>query len=96
MHLTSILSKIVERAIGYVFLPLLNSSGAFGINQWAFRPSHSCKDLVTMKVTSWILAAHRGRKTAVYLSDISGASDRVAHELLIAKCRRAGLGDVIC
>ena len=59
VHLTSILSKTVERIIGSVFLPFLDATGAYGHNQWAFRKEHSCKDLVTAKVASWIWAAQR-------------------------------------
>ena len=71
-------------------------TGAHGHNQWAFRKAHSCKDLVTAKLASWIWAAQRKCKTAVYLSDISGAFDRVDRDVLVAKCRRAGLGTMIC
>ena len=63
-------------------------------NQWAFRPGHSCRDVTTMSVCKWILAFHHRRKVGVYLSDISGAFDRVRTDLLLAKCRAVGMTDV--
>ena len=95
VHLTPVLSKVVERAIGRLFLPFLERSGAYGANQWAFRPGHSCRDLVTLRVLTWILAAHRGKKTGLFLSDISGAFDRVDVDILMGKFRRAGLGYIL-
>ena len=47
-----------------------------------------------MSVCKWILAFHHRRKVGVYLSDISGAFDRVRTDLLLAKCRAVGMTDV--
>ena len=85
IHLTTILSKTVERVIGHLFLPFLDHSNAYGLRQWAFRPRHSCRDLVTLRVLQWILSAHQNNKTSVFLSDISGAFDRVDATLLLHK-----------
>ena len=92
IHLTSMLSKVVERSVGLTSLPFLHVTNAFGINQWAFRPAHSCRDLTTLRVATWLLDAHNKKNTAMFLSDISGAFDRVDVNILLAKCRRAGLG----
>ncbi len=91
VHLTNNLSKVVERVIGTLLTPYLDRSGAFGIDQWAFRPKRSCRDLVTLLVCRWIWALDNGFKVAVYLSDISGAFDKVDGEILLKRLRDAGL-----
>ena len=96
IHLTTNMGKTVERCIGSLFLPFLESSGAFGIRQFAYRKKHSARDLLFILVNQWILALHQGRKVGLFLSDISGAFDRVAYERLVIKIRRAGLGNKMC
>ena len=44
----------------------------------------------------WLLALNSGQRVGVYLSDISAAFDRVDINLLLQKCRRAGVGDAFC
>jgi len=90
VHLTSILSKIAERIIGKRLLPILRSR--FGGNQWGFTPGLGSRDLVTMLMMSWILAICRGKKVGTYLSDISGAFDRVFKEFMMAKLAVARVG----
>ena len=91
VHLTSILSKIAERVIGSRLVPFLQNN-AFGDDQWAFRTGLGCKDLVTMLVMSWILAICSGQKIGAYLSDITGAFDRVFKIHLLAKLYAVGVG----
>ena len=64
----------------------------FGQHQWAFTPGLSAHDLVTALLMSWIQTICKGRKIGGYLSDISGAFDRVCKEYLIAKLQAAGIG----
>ena len=90
VHLTSFLSKIVERIIGKRLLPILRSS--FGGNQWGFTPGLGSRDLVTMLMMSWILAICRGKKVGTNLSDISGAFDKVFKEFMMAKLAVARVG----
>ena len=45
VHLTTVISKIVERTIARILTPFLDSSNAYGMDQWAFRPKRSCRDL---------------------------------------------------
>ena len=66
---------------------------AFGINQWAYRKRHSARDLATLCTCKWIWAICSGQKVGVYLSDISGAFDRVFKQFLIAKLIAAGVPD---
>ena len=63
------------------------------MNQWAFQKERSCCDLITMLICKWLLAFHEGFKIGIFLSDISGAFDRVETELLLRKLRRAGLNE---
>ena len=91
VHLTTILSKIAEKMVGQYLTPLLQSR-AFGANQWAFTSGLSARDLVTMLMMSWILAVCTGKKVGAYLSDISGAFDKVFKPYLLAKLQACGAG----
>jgi len=91
VHLTSVLSKIAEKVIGNPLVPYLQAT-AFGPNQWGFSTGVGAKDLVTMLVMSWTLAVCSDRKVGAYLSDISGAFDRVSKTYLLSKLYAAGVG----
>ena len=90
IHLTSILSKTVERVIGRPLVPYLQHR-CFGAYQWAFTPGLSARDLVTALLMSWILAICAGSKVAAYLSDITGAFDRVFCDFILAELHKAGV-----
>ena len=91
VHLTSVLSKVAERLIGSRLIPFLQQN-AYGDNHWAFSKGIGCKDLVTMLVMSWILGVCSDQKIGAYLSDISGAFDRVFKIYLLAKLYAVGVG----
>jgi len=93
VHLTAVLSKSVERVIAELLSKYLEASGAVDKNQWAFKVGHSCRDLVSLFTNTCILSLHAGHKTGVYLSDISGAFDRVSKTLLLEKLRAAGVSN---
>ena len=95
VHLTTVLSKTVERVISKTLGDYLEETGAMGETQWAFRAGHSCRDLVALVTATWILRLHAGVKIGVYISDISGAFDRVSSELLLRKLKAAGLHEDI-
>ena len=90
VHLTSIMSKTVERVIGLPLTRFLEQHG-YGDAQWAFRKMSSARDLVTVYVAQWVLLICQGRKIGLYLSDISGAFDKVNRCLLIGKLSQIGL-----
>ena len=92
VHLTTILSKVAERMIGAHLVPFLQKR-AFGKNQWAFTPRLSSKDLVSMLMMSFILAVCTNQKIGAFLSDISGAFDRVSKEILLSKLQGFGVGE---
>ena len=47
--------------------------------------------MIAMHVSKWLLALNSGKKIGLYLSDISGAFDRVNVDLLVHKAACAGL-----
>ena len=91
VHLTTILSKIAEKIICARLFPYLQKN-AYGDNQWAFSTGLGCRDLVTMLVMSWILAICTGKKVGGFLSDISGAFDRVPMLYMLGKLHCCGVG----
>ena len=95
IHLTNVISKIVERTIGVTLTPFLERVNAFGSDQWAFRKKHSCRDLVALLVSRWLWALDCGFKVGVYLSDISGAFDKVDRTLLTQRLKAAGLSNAM-
>jgi len=76
VHPTTVLSKLAGKLSG-AQLVLFLQNNVFGENQWAFSTGLGCRDLVTMLVMAWVLATRLGRQVGGYLSDISGAFDRV-------------------
>ena len=90
VHLTSILSKTVERVLGSPLTSFLEQHG-YGNAQWAFRKKCSARDMVLMCVARWVLLICQGKKIGLYLSDIAGAFDRVSRHLLMGKLAQLGL-----
>lgn len=91
LHLTPVLSKIVERALGLTLNKHLGMTNAFGDSQWASRPKRNCRTLVTILIAMWLYVMSHGGKVGVYLSDIQAAFDRVDSGILLEKCERAGI-----
>ncbi len=48
VHLTSVLSKVVEGVVGKVLVKYLEAIGASGQTQWGFCVRHSCRDLIAL------------------------------------------------
>ena len=92
VHLTPILSKVIERAIGNPLLAYLQEKG-FGDRQWGFRHLTGARDLVLVCISRWISAICRGYKIGLYLGDITGAFDRVFKDYLLAKLHSVGVTD---
>ena len=93
LHLTPVLSKVVERVIKIPFGNFLEAIDGYGAAQWAFRRKRGCTDLVLLLMCSWLLSFQRRLKVGVYLGDISGAFDRVDAKRLLHKLRRLGVCD---
>ena len=91
VHLTPQLSKVVERAVGSLFIPWLEQTKAFGPHQYAYGKGKGYKDVLTVNTCNWILLLELGFLIGVYCSDVAGAFDRVSFERLCAKLQRLGL-----
>ena len=90
--MTSQLSKIAERVLAQIFIkPVVKSLSLYGENQFAYTEKRGARDVLAFIVLSSLLAFTRGKKVALYKADVSGAFDRVDSEILLSKCRRAGL-----
>ena len=90
IHLTSQLSKVVERVLGNLFLPRLQHLEKFGPRQFAYSQGRSYKDALTLCVCEWILALNCNCRIGVYCSDVAGTFDKVSSERLVNEL--AGLG----
>ena len=91
VHLTAQLSKIVERAVGTVFIPWAESNDLYGPNQYAYGKGKGYKDTLTVNVCNWLLEMEKGLLVGIYCSDVSGAFDRVDKDRLGQKLRAKGL-----
>ena len=82
---------MVERVLGKGFFSFLETTGAYGDNQFAYRKMRSYKDLLALNVMTWVWALHNKKKVGVYCSDVSGAFDRVERNRLLDKLHSKGL-----
>jgi hypothetical protein len=87
VHLTAQLSKAMERLLRTLFMPFLLINEVFGPNQFAYIPERGARDAMAHMVLVWISAVAKGRKVAIYCSDVSGAFDRVCLDRLAKKLR---------
>ena len=90
VHLTSQLSKIIERIIGAVFIPWAESIMMHGPNQYAYSRGRSYHDTLLVNICSWISDMELGWLVGVYCSDVAGAFDRVDRQRLCNKLRVSG------
>lgn len=93
VHLTSQLSKVLERVLGLSFLPFLHAGVAFGPHQFAYVPGRGARDATAYLVMTWIRGFDALRKFGLYCSDVSGAFDKVSRQRLMSKLRAKGLHD---
>ena len=91
VHLTPQLSKVLERAIGALFIPFLEQTDAYGPHQYAYGKGRGYQDVLLINVCQWLLLLESGHLVGVYCSDVSGAFDRVSMERLCQKLARLGL-----
>ena len=59
VHLTPQLAKVIERAIGGVFVPWLSENG-YGEHQYAYSQGKSHRDVLAVNVCSWLLSLEDG------------------------------------
>jgi hypothetical protein len=87
IHLTAQLGKVVERVLQTLFMPYVSTTVAFGPNQFAYSKERGARDALAHLALVWLTALSKGRKVAVYCSDVSGAFDKVNADRLVAKLR---------
>ena len=76
--------------IGNPLTTFLQARG-YGDAQWALRRKSSATDLITICGAMWVLLICQGYRIGLYLSDISGAFDKVSRILIIGKLSQIGL-----
>lgn len=87
IHLTSQLSKVMERLLQQLYAPFLKQIVAFEPNQFAYCEGRGARDAVALLALTWLDGFGKNLKFAVYCSDVSGAFDKVRRERLEAKLR---------
>ena len=85
IHLTSRMSKAMERLLCHSFVPRLISDGFYGTSQYAYTPRKGVRDAVLWLVLHCLTAFSRGQRIGLYRFDVSGAFDRVKTEILLRK-----------
>ena len=91
IHLTAQLSKVVERILGKLFLPYMESIETCGPLQFAYRKNRGLRAALDFNLMSWIMMFHLGKRVALYCSDVSGVFDRVSTERLCKKLKLCGM-----
>jgi len=91
--MTAQLAKVLERFLGLIFLPTLACEKSTGMNQFAYTKGRGARDALAYLVLSWLQAFREKSSVALYMSDVSGAFDRVSTKRLISKLRARGMPD---
>ena len=90
IHVTSHLSKCIERLLKLRIAPCVESPHRIGPNQFAYCRQRGARDALAYLTLRWIDALARKCKVGVYCSDVSGAFDRVRVTRLIQKLTALG------
>ena len=85
VHLTAQLSKVVERVFLAMLMPHISRWSLAGRNIFAYTKDRGARDVLALLALKWVRSLGRGRKIAVYCSDVSGAFDKVSSKRLLAK-----------
>ena len=88
--MTAQIAKVLERFIGLVFLTTLTSAQSIGENQFAYRKERGARDALAYLMLAWLAAFREKASIALYMSDVSGAFDRVSVARLMSKLRARG------
>ena len=91
IHLSSQLSKVLERLLGKHVLPFLELRGVFGPDQFAYRRERGCKDALAFNTLQWLWWLQQGKKVGLYNADVAGAFDRVSSDRLLNKLDHCGV-----
>ena len=91
VHLTAQLSKIVERLFLIMLMPHVSRFTLSGVNQFAYTKERGARDVLVLLALRWVAVLNKGRKLAIYCSDVAGAFDRVSRERLMFKLEAKGI-----
>ena len=91
VHLTAQLSKIIERLFMKLLMPHVSALNLAGINQFAYTKKRGARDVLALLALKWVSILDKGRKIAIYCSDVSGAFDKVSAMRMIAKLQAKGI-----
>ena len=90
VHLTAQLSKVVERLFLLMVTPFITTRGLSGLNQFAYTKKRGARDVLALLALKWVAILDKGRKVAIYCSDVAGAFDRVSSKRLLDKLEAKG------
>ena len=91
IHLSAQFSKACERLLGRLWTPYLQSSGALGRRQFAYKKATGYRDALAFNVNSWLWALAHNRRVALHCADVSGAFDKVEQRRLLSKLQTSGI-----
>ena len=83
VHLTAQLSKVVERVFLAMLMAHISRWSLAGKNQFAYTKERGARDVLALLALKWVWTLDRGRKIAVYCSDVSGAVDKVSSKRFV-------------
>ena len=85
VHMTAQLAKVIERLLGLIFVPVLTKEISIGPNQFAYTKARGSRDALAYLMLTWIQGFKEKARFALYMSDVSGAFDRVFMERMMIK-----------
>jgi hypothetical protein len=88
VHLTSQLSKAMEKFLQSLFMPFFTKHSMYGQNQFAYSPGRGARDALALLILIWIAELSKGNHVVIYCSDVAGAFDRVDKDRLVEKLRK--------
>ena len=91
VHLTAQLSKVVERLFLLMVTPFITTRGLSGLNQFAYTKKRGARDVLALLALKCVAILDKGRKVAIYCSDVAGAIDRVSSKRLLDKLEAKGI-----
>jgi len=95
VSLLPVCSKILERIVLNQITQFFRQNNVeyVPVQQFGYRPNHSCEDCLAVAVTRWLSALDRNEYCGVVFADMSKAFDRVRHATLLEEMHKLGIRD---
>ena len=93
VHLTAQIAKVVERLLKLIFDEELMCEISIGPNQFAYLAGCESRDAVAYLMLIWLKGFQEKCRFALYMSDVSGAFDRVSADRLLEKLQARKVPD---